>query len=295
MVRSRNVQTRKPSHSIPCLGLGRSGRARRVARRTNLLKDTRVAYLARVPVSHTQRYAEYQEQPVERDLSTEKEIKGEAGDDDERQHHHDAAASRTVPRFGAHVWQRDEHGQHQRVEEGKVDNGDHPANVVGRRLVRAAGGDGEGHPRVANLHDSPAGVAMAGEATQLFHGAPLLVAMGVDVDAAEDAVAERLPEGLGALEGAPACFEGVKFDLTGRLWGAECPDEDSGDETHRKQEVPRDSRLDRVWPLCYCGWHFVVTFGRVWRTTVAGVAVVVSRAFVGPAVSYPCLGRWPTR
>lgn len=71
---------------------------------------------------------------------------------------------------------------------------------------------------------------MVGVATQLLQDVPLVVAAGVDVDAAEDAVAERLVEGLGALEGAPARLERVEVDLAGGLRGAECPDEGSGDE-----------------------------------------------------------------
>lgn len=76
---------------------------------------------------------------------------------------------------------------------------------------------------------------MVGVAAQLLQDVPLVVAAGVDVDAAEDAVAERLVEGLGALEGAPARLERVEVDLAGGLWGAECPDEGSGDEAEGRQ------------------------------------------------------------
>lgn len=58
---------------------------------------------------------------------------------------------------------------------------------------------------------------MVGVSTQLFQDVSLVVTVGVDVDAAEDAVAERLLEGLGALEGAPACLKRVEVDLAGRL------------------------------------------------------------------------------
>lgn len=76
---------------------------------------------------------------------------------------------------------------------------------------------------------------MVGVAAQLLQDVPLVVAAGVDVDAAEDAVAERLVEGLGALEGAPARLERVEVDLSGGLWGAEGPDEGSGDEAEGRQ------------------------------------------------------------
>jgi hypothetical protein len=55
---------------------------------------------------------------------------------------------------------------------------------------------------------------------KLFQDVSLMVAVGIDMDAAEDAVAKRLVEGLGALEGAPACCKRVKVNLAGRLWGA---------------------------------------------------------------------------
>lgn len=97
-----------------------------------------------------------------------------------------------------------------------------------------------------------------GVSAQLFQDVPLVVAVGVNVDAAEDAVAERLVEGLGALEGAPACRERAEVNLAGRLWGTECPDEDSGDEAEREQEEPSDSRLDFVGSLQGRVWHFVV-------------------------------------
>lgn len=97
-----------------------------------------------------------------------------------------------------------------------------------------------------------------GVAAQPLQDVPLVVAAGVDVDAAEDAVAERLAEGLGALEGAPARLERVEVDLAGGLWGAECPDEGPGDEAEREQEVPPDGRLDFVRFLRRHVGHFVV-------------------------------------
>lgn len=99
---------------------------------------------------------------------------------------------------------------------------------------------------------------MVGVAAQPLQYVPLVMAAGVDVYAAEDAVAERLVEGLGALEGAPARLERVEVDLAGGLWGAECPDEGPGDEAEREQEVPSDSRLDFVAFLRRHVWHFVV-------------------------------------
>lgn len=99
---------------------------------------------------------------------------------------------------------------------------------------------------------------MMGVAAQLLQHVPLVVAVGVDVDAAEDAVAQRLVEGLGALEGAPARLERVEVHLAGRLWGAECPDDDSGDEAKGEQEVPSDSRLDVMESLRRRVWHFGV-------------------------------------
>lgn len=90
---------------------------------------------------------------------------------------------------------------------------------------------------------------MVGVTAQLFQYVSLVVTVGIDMDAAEDAVAKRLVQGLGALEGAPTCRERVKINLAGRLWGAESPDEDSGDEAEREQEVPSDSRLDLVGSL----------------------------------------------
>lgn len=99
---------------------------------------------------------------------------------------------------------------------------------------------------------------MVGVTAKYFQDVSLVVTVGVDVDAAKDAVAKRLVEGLGALEGAPACRKCVKVNLAGRLWGAECPDEDSGDEAEGEQEVPSDSRLDFVGSLQGRVWHLAV-------------------------------------
>lgn len=104
---------------------------------------------------------------------------------------------------------------------------------------------------------------MVGVATQLLQDVPFVVTARVDVDAAEDAVAERLVEGLGALEGAPARLERVEVDLAGGLWGAECPDEGSGDEAEGRQQVPSDSRLDFVGSLLCRAWHLVVFSGKL--------------------------------
>lgn len=240
---------------------------------TDLCEYPRSTQLGRVPVPHAQGDTQDEKKPVERHLPAEKELYDEAGDDDKGQHHGDADGGR----LGAQQRQRDEHGQQHRVEEGKADDRDHAADVIRRRLVWAARDDGEGCSGVAYLHDASARGAMFGVAAQLFKHAPLVVAAGVDMDAAEDAVAQRLVKGFGALEGAPACLERVEVDPAGGLWGAECPDEDSGDEAERTQEVPSDSRLDCAGFLHCHVWHFVVfyagAFGNSSGSVVVGVVV----------------------
>lgn len=78
------------------------------------------------------------------------------------------------------------------------------------------------------------------------------------MNAAEDAVAERLSEGLAALEGAPAGLKRAEVNLAGRLRGTESPNVKPGDETEREQEVPSDSRLDSVGSLQGRFYHFVM-------------------------------------
>lgn len=90
------------------------------------------------------------------------------------------------------------------------------------------------------------------------------------MDTAEDAVAQRLVEGLGALEGAPTCLERVEVYLACRLWGAECPDDDSGDEAKGEQEVPSDSRLDFVESLRRRVRHLGVVSGRLFGVLASG-------------------------
>ena len=122
-----------------------------------------------------------------------------------------------------------------------------------------------------------------------------MVAVRFDVDAAEDTVGERLVEGFGALEGGPACLERVEINAAGRLWGAECPDEDPSDEAEREQEIPSDSRLDFVESLRCRVWHLVVFSGKLLGVLASGVAVVVvslgSSGETSGGQSYPCLGR----